>query len=332
MSTGATGSRFPFPAVPDGWFAVAATEDVAAGQVHAVRALDRELVAFRGDDGAARVFDAYCPHMGAHLGVGGTVCGEGIACPFHGWRFGGDGRLVEVPRLDRVPRAAARAWDVREGNGRIFVWHHARGAPPQYEVPTHRDGGQGWTPWRTSAYRVRTHVQELTENIIDRSHFYEVHDMVPPDDDHFEVRFGDHSMVVEQSIKVTAVSDAGVEVATTTTTFGPGIVAIEVREGPLDMLTFITQTPVDAEHVEVTICFSMRALDDEQATESVAALNAEVTNLQFTQDIPIFEHKAYRERPILTGVDGPVGRYRRWFRRFYSTWDPDDGGRTGQPE
>lgn len=131
-------------------------------------------------------------------------------------------------------------------------------------------------------------------------------------------------MIVDQSIKVTAVADAGFEVQTRTTACGPGTVAVEVREGPLDMLTFIAQTPLESEMVEVTISFSMKALDDEQATESVSSLIAEVTNLQFTQDIPIFEHKIYRHRPMRTKVDGPVARY--WFRRFYSAWDPEPTG------
>ncbi|HUA94438.1 MAG TPA: Rieske 2Fe-2S domain-containing protein [Acidimicrobiales bacterium] len=317
------GGRFPFPAVPDGWFAVIASEDLASGQVTALSCLERELVVFRDADGTPRVFDAHCPHLGAHLGFGGQVCDDGIVCPFHGWRFDGDGQLVEVPRLERAPRAAAHAWEVRERNGRIFVWHHAHGEAPEYEILTYRADGSEWTPWRTRSYQVRTHVQELTENIIDRSHFYQVHDMVPPDDDRFDVAFNEHSMTVDQSIKVTAVADTGFEVQTRTTTCGPGIVAVEVREGPLDMLTFITQTPLMDELVEVTISFSMKALDDELATESVSSLNAEVTNLQFTQDIPIFEHKIYRDRPMLTKVDGPVARYRRWFRRFYSGWDPE---------
>jgi len=238
------GGRFPFPAVPDGWFAVMASEDLASGQVTALSCLERELVAFRDADGTPRVFDAHCPHLGAHLGFGGQVCDDGIVCPFHGWRFDGDGRLVEAPRLERAPRAATHAWEVGERNGRIFVWHHAHGEAPEYEIPTYRADGSEWTPWRTRSYQVRTHVQELTENIIDRSHFYQVHDMVPPDDDRFEVVFDGHSMTVDQSIKVTAVADTGFEVQTRTTTCGPGIVAVEVREGPLDMLTFITQTPL----------------------------------------------------------------------------------------
>lgn len=190
--------RYPFPSVPDGWYSVGACEDIGPGQVARIGFLGRELVCFRGADGRARVFDAYCPHLGAHLGVGGRVNGDGIVCPFHGWRFDGDGRLVEVPRLEaQVPRVSARAWDVCERNGRIFVWHHGSGEPPGYEVSPYRDDGSTWTPWHVSTYRVRVHVQDLTENIIDRSHFYEVHDMIPPDDDKFEVTFDGHSMIVD---------------------------------------------------------------------------------------------------------------------------------------
>lgn len=312
-------ARYPFPAAPDGWFSVAASDEICLGEVKALRYLDRDLVAFRGEDGAVRIFDAHCPHLGAHLGVGGRVCGDGIVCPFHGWRFDGDGKVVEVPRLEgQPPRVKARVWEACERNGRIFVWYHAGGAPPQYEVTSYRDNGAKWTPWRVNTYRVRIGLQDLTENIIDRSHFWTVHDMDPPDDDRFDVTFEGPSMVVDQYIKVTAVSERGFEVFARSTTCGPGIVAVEVREGPIDMLTYITQTPVDDEITEITLHFSMVALDDEAATASIAKLNDEVTNAQFIQDVPIWENKIYRERPPLTRVDGPIAQYRRWFRQFYS--------------
>jgi nitrite reductase/ring-hydroxylating ferredoxin subunit len=311
-------SRYPFPASPNGWFSVGAAADLSPGEVKSAKYFDRDLVLFRGEDGRARVFDAHCPHLGAHLGVGGRVCGDGIACPFHGWRFDGEGQLVEVPRLDLTPRASARAWRVRERNGRIFVWHHAVDAPPSYEVIGYRDDETSWTPWRFNTYRVRVHVQDLTENIIDRSHFSAVHDMAPPERDHFEVRFDGASMVVEQSLRVTAVDVAGYEIQTTTTTCGPGIVAVEVSQDPIEMLTYITQTPIDEELTEVNLLFSMKALPDEKATESICELNDRITNEQFTQDVPIWENKIYRERPIITKVDGPVVQYRRWFRQFYS--------------
>ena len=230
----------------------------------------------------------------------------------------GDQDVVVVPGLDRPPRAGAKAWEVCECNGRIFVWHHADGVPPSFDVIGYRPDESAWTPWRSSSYRVRVHVQDLTENIIDRSHFSTVHDMKPPELEHFEVRFSGASMVVDQRLSVTAVSEVGFEVSTTTTTCGPGIVAVEVSQDPIEMLTYITQTPIDDELTEVALCFSMKRLEDEAATESISELNDQVTNLQFTQDVPIWENKIYRERPIITKVDGPVAQYRRWFRQFYS--------------
>jgi hypothetical protein len=245
------------------------------------------------------------------------VCGEGIACPFHGWRFDGDGQLAEVPGLDRKPRASTQAWPVCERNGRIFVWHHAGGLPPSYDVIGYRPDESSWTPWRSNSYRVRVHVQDLTENIIDRSHFSAVHDMATPERNQFEVRFDGISMVVEQSLKVTAVDVAGYEIQTTSTTCGPGIVAVEVSQAPIEMLTYITQTPIDQELTEVNLCFSMKALPDKKATESISELNDRITNEQFMQDVPIWENKIYRERPMVTKIDGPVAQYRRWFRQFY---------------
>jgi 3-ketosteroid 9alpha-monooxygenase subunit A len=312
------GTRYPFSASPNGWFSVAAGADLAPGDVRPLTYLGRELVLFRGEDGVARVFDAYCPHLGAHLGIGGRVCGDGIACPFHGWRFDGAGQLVEVPGLDRKPPASASAWPVCERNGRIFVLHHGDGLPPNYEVTGYRPDESEWTPWRSNSYRVRVHVQDLTENIIDRSHFSAVHDMAAPDSDHFEVRFEGTSMIVDQSLKVTAVDVAGYEIQTTSTTCGPGIVAVEVSQDPIEMLTYITQTPIDEELTEINLCFSMKALPDEEATQSISELNDRITNEQFTQDVPIWENKIYRERPMLTKNDGPVAQYRRWFRQFYS--------------
>jgi 3-Ketosteroid 9alpha-hydroxylase C-terminal domain len=63
----------------------------------------------------------------------------------------------------------------------------------------------------------------------------------------------------------------------------------------------------------------VRAEDGEVAEVSSRCVrHDEVTNLQFTQDVPMWANKIYRERPMLTKVDGPVAQYRRWFRQFYS--------------
>lgn len=40
---------------------------------------------FRNDKGVVNVLDAFCPHLGADIGIGGTVRGDCVECPFHHW-------------------------------------------------------------------------------------------------------------------------------------------------------------------------------------------------------------------------------------------------------
>jgi 3-ketosteroid 9alpha-monooxygenase subunit A len=38
----------------------------------------------------------------------------------------------------------------------------------------------------------------------------------------------------------------------------------------------------------------------------------------FEDDFRIWEHKVYRDPPLLCDGDGPIGKLRRWYRQFYS--------------
>ena len=101
--------RFPFPR-PYGWFPVGRLDELPDEPVSSLRAQGTDLVLWRddtaGDDESAwRVFDAYCPHLGAHLGVGGRVDGGCLVCPFHEWTFRADGRNAWCS--SRSPRSSS---------------------------------------------------------------------------------------------------------------------------------------------------------------------------------------------------------------------------------
>ena len=76
---------------PRGWFQVAWADTIKPGDVVKLHYFGQELVAFRTRSGRLSVLDAYCQHLGAHLGVGGTVEGEDIKCPWHGWQWDTEG-------------------------------------------------------------------------------------------------------------------------------------------------------------------------------------------------------------------------------------------------
>ena len=75
-----------------GWHCLGLIRDFGDGKPHAVNAFGQKLVIFRSADGNINVLDAYCRHMGGDLSHG-EVKGNEIACPFHDWRWGGDGRM-----------------------------------------------------------------------------------------------------------------------------------------------------------------------------------------------------------------------------------------------
>ena len=100
-----TNTRFPFTSSPKGWYCVGYSDELAVGDVKSIHYFEKQLVMWRGEDGQVRMLDAYCPHMGAHLGRG-EVRGEHLRCPFHGFCFDADGICVATPYESRIPAAA----------------------------------------------------------------------------------------------------------------------------------------------------------------------------------------------------------------------------------
>ena len=88
---------FPFPA-PDGWFSVGRLDELSS-PVSTVAAFGGDVVVWRESTGTYHVVDPVCPHLGAHLGVGGAVVGDRIPCPFHHWEFDAEARNTCIPSV-----------------------------------------------------------------------------------------------------------------------------------------------------------------------------------------------------------------------------------------
>jgi len=321
-SSKASSSRFPFP-TPDGWFAVAFADEIAIGQLKPIRCFGEELVLFRGEDGAARVFDAHCPHLGAHLGIGGRVEGDGLRCPFHGWRYDGSGRCVEVPYARKIPpKARVRAWPVVEKNGLVVVWRHARGEPPAWPVPDVPDyGSEAWTPPERREWIVRSCAQELAENSVDAAHFHFVHKTnTVPVTETAEIR-GHVLHVVSHNVVATPRGEQRGRIEIEAHGLGVGFTRFS---GIADLLVIPCGTPIDEDHTHMRLQFSVRKLPDSDATRGVGkAFIAEIER-QFAQDIPIWENKVHLARPLLVEGEAPLALLRRWAVQFYSAARGDE--------
>jgi phenylpropionate dioxygenase-like ring-hydroxylating dioxygenase large terminal subunit len=309
--------QFPFPPYPNGWFQLAYSEELAVGAVMPLSYFGRELVLFRAADGTPSMLDAFCPHLGAHLGYGGKVDGQSIVCPFHAWRFDCSGTCVEVPYAKKIPpKAQLRPWPVREVNGLILAWFHAEGQPASWEVPELPEiGSDEWTPYEKRRWQIKTRNQEMAENAVDSAHFHFVHGTANMPESRAEAQ--GHILHVLSTTGM-ATPRGGVDGTVESTSYGFGFSTVRFR-GIVDTLLVSSMTPIDDETIDVRFSFSVKKLPDKDVTQGVGkAFIREVTR-QLEQDIPIWEHKVYLDRPALCDGDGPIGVFRRWCRQFYST-------------
>jgi nitrite reductase/ring-hydroxylating ferredoxin subunit len=312
--------RFPFP-IPNGWFAVAWSDELTAGDVKPLFYLDRQLVLFRTVRGDARLFDAYCPHLGAHLGHGGKVVGETLQCPFHGWRYDGSGQCVEVPYAKKIPaRARVEAYRVVERYGLVFAWHHLEDEPPFYEIPELPElEDPAWIPPVHRDWKVETAIQEMAENDHDNAHFPVVHggEYLPT-----QVSYQGLTKIAVSPTARTLPDGRKQETELVRKNYGLGLATVETRGVPgAGFFMLSSVTPIDAERVHMRWALTVtKNVADSMGDAFIQGLSE---GMGVTADIPIWEHKRYLARPVLCDGDGPIAEFRRWARQFYSKLDPE---------
>ncbi len=310
--------RFPFP-IPFGWFCVAISGDLAPGDVTAAKYFGRDLVVWRDDHGDHHVGDAYCPHLGAHLGIGGTVAGTELECPFHGWKFDGDGACTSIPYSERVnKKAKLRAYPVIVRNRFVFAWFHPHDTEPQWDIPEMDEvGDPAWTDFYSSSYIVKTIPQEMAENGVDPAHFKYVHgtdtvaEMVSYDTD------GPCSTMLSKQSYVTP---KGVEWGRIDVySHGPGFARVFFEIPNLvGAWNLACTTPIDDDTTQVRFNFIVQRHASAEFTDVIANAFVKEINKQVNEDTPIWENKAFQAVPALADTDGPILKFRKWYAQFYA--------------
>lgn len=115
------------------WHPICLSRDVGRGQVKGFDFLDGRVVVMRGEDGAAQVLSAYCPHLGADLAVG-SVVGNTVRCAFHHWQYDCSGKCVQTQSGDPPPPTARLfRFPTVERYGVVFAFNAEK---PLFELPS----------------------------------------------------------------------------------------------------------------------------------------------------------------------------------------------------
>lgn len=321
---------FPYVHHPTGWYQVAWSAELGPGDVRPLRYFGRDLVAWRGSSGRVNVFDAFCPHLGAHMGYGGTVCGDDLECPFHGWQWSAEGRNVAIPYSKRRnPGQRVTVWPVREANGLILVWYDADGAQPTWEPPLLPEA---MDEDRYDPYPLCTKLWEsrrlkpqfIGENAVDPAHQKYVHGAteVPEIIDfsaegpRFHAR---QRMVYGQGKDATWLTPEGEVVAyLDAEVWGMGL-AIARFEGTDDSVHLQCQTPVDDEHTDLRVTVLVRKEPGHPDEPSGAAMKRlKFQWRQVDNDLVMWEHMRYVTRPPLPPEEAkPYLAFRQWAKLLY---------------
>ncbi|MDT5260521.1 MAG: 3-ketosteroid 9alpha-monooxygenase subunit [Mycobacterium sp.] len=311
-----------------GWHCLGLTSDFGDGKPHAINAFGQKLVVFRSADGNTNVLDAYCRHMGGDLSQG-EVKGNEIACPFHDWRWGGDGRCKQVPYSRRTPKLArTAAWITLQQDGMLFVWNDPERKPPPPEVTIPRIEGatsDEWTDWHWYTTVVHSNCREIIDNVVDMAHFFYIHGSLPT---YFKNIF--EGQVATQYMNGSGRPDLGgpdgTQMLGTTSVasyYGPSFMVDDLtyhyKRGDAQTILINCHYPIDSNSFVLQYGIIVKksgSLSGDQAMQTAIRLG-DFVQLGFEQDVQIWRHKARIDNPLLVEEDGPVYQLRRWYQQFY---------------
>lgn len=319
-------------AVPSSWYCLGLSRDLPAGGVWRRRLAGKELVVFRTQSGVLVALDAWCPHLGADLGVGGKVEGETIRCAFHGFCFGQDGACASTPYGKRLPPAAkAKAHEVMERHGMIFAWYGASGEAPSFVLDDTETAD--WTDWREHTFALRGHPQEIAENSVDFGHFAEVHGYTNVSELQPLQTTGPLLQAKYGFCRPRAFAfQDEIEAQIAIHQHGLGYARVEVTLPKLGLRTrqMVLTLPLGDDQIVLRIAMAVHKglrpgqlhpllgwLPAGWLAERIVERGIVGYRDDVAQDIPIWQSKVHLPRPALAEGDGPIGAYRKWAKQFY---------------
>jgi len=297
--------RIP-PAYPNGWFHLLYSWEIKA--------------------------DAYCPHLGANLGLGGKVNGDCIQCPFHGWEFNGEtGLCVRVPYTQQQIPASAKikTYPVIEVNRMILFWYHIDSLKPEWYPPIFKEIQDGTYVFHgMTEHHVRAHIQELPENGADIEHLHFLHK--PFTIDKLSSILGHlwsatwtpgkgnekhlAHLKLTQWFTVFGKKIGFTSVQANITQTGPGLVPLSFSTPFGKAIVIECVTPVAPLHQRARhVLFS-----EKRMPRFIAKFILHGLILQYERDMPIWYNKTFRHNPLLVKEDATIKAFRHWYAQFYT--------------
>jgi 3-ketosteroid 9alpha-monooxygenase subunit A len=329
-----------------GWHCLGLSEKFRDGKPHKLTIFGTEVVVFESSESKKlNVISAFCPHLGGDLG-GGKIKGDSLACPFHDWRWNGDGKCAGIPYAKRVPnRARTKSWITCEENRQLFIWNDPEGNPPSAGViiPRIEEAfSNTWSNWDWSYHEVDTNGRELIDNLADVAHFFYVHGEGKGGgcsyfknifEEHFATQYLEIGALDAQNEyrKDAPFTGDPRELSCWTrgesTYYGPAYLIsrllLKSNDDYCEVYEILAPYPITNARFALQIGFIVAdnpALNQSQ-NEQRANTVIELLRAGTLQDVHIWNSKTRIDNPLLCDSDGPFYQLRRWYEQFFVNVD-----------
>jgi len=325
------------------WYPVCLSEELTSEAPVRATILKLRFVAFRDEEGAAKVLSDTCVHRGGTLSKGKVANGR-VACPYHGWQFDGEGICRHIPVLGedaKIPkRAKVDGYPVIERYGIVFAF---LGDLPEDERPPLMEVRE-WEKegWRTSGLvtlDLDAYYERSVENGLDPAHNEFVHNSQG------NVKFKPETLLIEDedwgtyvgvgaippdkgTTELEHLRNDGVDddsFGASSTHIGPNTLITEIRLSSANIFVqYFWEQPIDENRTRIFFINSRNCMIEPESDEKLLQINLRVAH----EDVAIVEELNPVRTPessikeILITGDECIGHYRKHLK----TWE-DEGWR-----
>ena len=303
------------------------------------RMLGQDFVLWRDEEGQAHCLSNTCCHRGGSLGDG-LVADSCVQCPYHGWRFNGEGQCVRVPSIGMNAKPPGRArvdsYPVMERYGLVFCFLgdlDESERPPILEI--NEWGQEGWAS-TCQVLEWKFNYKRSIENGIDPGHNEFVHPThgMKGMNENYRVRkldmretdwgTGFFNKVFAPPLAEEKMRKASGETKNRTIKVGTG------HHGPASVWTFINPTPdmhiyqylyeapIDEENTRLFLVnmrnFMLEDIYDETMMERNQYVASQDRDVLYELHPKITPRVNTKE--LFTPSDYPIGRYRERLKEW----------------
>jgi phenylpropionate dioxygenase-like ring-hydroxylating dioxygenase large terminal subunit len=163
------------------WYPVLPSDELTPGEVKQTRLFTTPIALYRDEQGDCYALEDACAHRSAQLSKG-EVVGNSLRCPYHGWRYSGDGQCQNIPTLEASQPISdtvkVRAYPVIESCGLVWLWPGEAGAATACPEMVSLEQDYFDSPdWQVTNYARELDFRHslLIENLLDPAHIHFVH-------------------------------------------------------------------------------------------------------------------------------------------------------------